>query len=222
LVNRGPDSLGVLRWAHRTADALGDRFACVLGNHDLHLLAAAAGLRKPSDELRPVLDAPDAAELLEWLRHRPLAVRGDRRLLVHAGLWPSWSVDAALDWARQLEAGIRAGDPALLAGAKSLYRQGELGRALYAFTALRLLRPDGSPSTFKGPPDEAPAGDVPWFDAESRHSRDVEVVCGHWAALGVRRLPGQLQVLDSGVAWGGPLSAVRLGDGVLVQQAPVG
>ncbi|MEM8997348.1 MAG: metallophosphoesterase, partial [Acidobacteriota bacterium] len=75
LVNRGPDSLGVLRWARSTSRALGERFACVLGNHDLHLLAAAAGLREPAGDLRPVLDAPDAAELLDWLRHRPLAVR---------------------------------------------------------------------------------------------------------------------------------------------------
>ncbi|MEM8995414.1 MAG: diadenosine tetraphosphatase, partial [Acidobacteriota bacterium] len=151
-----------------------------------------------------------------------LAVRDGDRLLVHAGLWPHWTVGRALDRARRLEARLRTGDTDLLAGAKALYRRGGLGRALYAFTALRLLRPDGSPSSFKGPPGEAPAGDLPWFDAESRKSRDVEVVCGHWAALGAYRRPGQLQALDSGVAWGGPLSAVRLDDGALVQQAPVG
>ncbi|MEM1180062.1 MAG: symmetrical bis(5'-nucleosyl)-tetraphosphatase [Acidobacteriota bacterium] len=222
LVNRGPDSLGALRWARSMASTLGDRFACVLGNHDLHLLAAAAGRREPGEDLRPILDAPDAADLLEWLRFRPLAVREGGRLLVHAGLWPTWSVDETLMWARRLEGLLRGGSTDLLTGGKALLGKGEIGEALYALTTLRLLRTDGRPSTFKGPPDDAPPGDVPWFEAPHRRWRGLEVVCGHWAALGVHRRAGVVCALDSGVAWGGPLTAIRLDDGELVQQEPVG
>ena len=226
LVNRGPDSLGVLRWARKTSKRLGHRFACVLGNHDLHLLAAWRGLRSPNDHLQPVLDAPDGDELLDWLRRRPLLVRGEDHVLVHAGLWPHWSLDEAEKWAHRVEKKLRDDqslddllshqakqkDPSRLSSKKD-----KLSSALYAFTVLRMIQPDGTPSRHKGPPEEAPKGHLAWFDAPSRRSRDAHIVCGHWAALDHRLLDG-VTALDSGVAWGGPLSACRLEDRRVVQQ----
>ena len=221
LVNRGPDSAGVLRWARRTAGELGDRFACVLGNHDLHLLAAAAGLRAPDEDLHGVLDAPDAPQLLAWLRRRPLVHRHGTPLLVHAAVWPRWHAAAAETWARRVEHCLATSN-ALLIGAKEARAQpgelGQLGDALYAFTVLRMLESDGEPCGHKGPPEQAPAGCTPWFDVPARRSTGVHVVCGHWAALGLRLEDG-VSALDSGAAWDGPLSAVRLEDRCVVQQA---
>ncbi|MCG8460511.1 MAG: metallophosphoesterase, partial [Holophagales bacterium] len=108
LVNRGPDSLGVLRWARHASAELGERFVVVLGNHDLHLLAARVGLRRPDGDLDAVLAAADAPDLLHWLAswpflHRQRIPGGGETLLVHAGLWPSWTVAEAEDHARALE-----------------------------------------------------------------------------------------------------------------------
>lgn len=244
LVNRGPESLEVLRWARRTEGELGERFACVLGNHEVHLLARAAGVAeaRPSDTLDAVLDAPDRDELLAWVARRPLVHRDGRRLLVHSGLLPAWGADEAEALAREAERALQCpGSRELLAryavwtGRRRASspgcggpgpepsesgtdpRCGPADRALAVLTLLRVVNREGRPCfAFTGPPEEAPAGTVPWFLAPDRRTADLEVVCGHWAALGLRIAPG-IRALDTGCVWGGRLTALRLEDGALFQ-----
>jgi bis(5'-nucleosyl)-tetraphosphatase (symmetrical) len=220
LVNRGPGSLETLEWARD----LDERLTVVLGNHDLHLLAVAAGVaeERARDTLRDVLRAKRCDDLLGWLLRRPLAVRQGRHLLVHAGLLPEWSAADCERVARAVEDRLTGGEgPELLAAYRA--RREAAGSfelaALTALTLLRTLRADGSLCReFSGPPDEAPDGCVPWYDAPGRRSGETTVVCGHWAALGLRLRP-DLFALDSGCAWGGRLSAVCLEDGRVEQVA---
>jgi len=216
LVNRGPRSLEVLEWA---ADH-DWRIESVLGNHDLHLLAVAFGAaeERPRDALAEVLRSKRSLLLLDWLRRRPLLVRSGGRVLVHAGLLPQWSVEEAESLAARLEGRLRGeGAPQLLAEVR---RKGEAAsgisaeaRALQAFALMRAVTPAGELCReFTGPPEEAPEGCHPWFEAPGRRSAGVEIVFGHWAAVGFRRGPDYL-ALDTGCAWGGRLTAVRLDDG---------
>lgn len=219
LVNRGPDSLSVLRWCVAHDHAL----TAVLGNHDLHLLAAAAGLRaiKPRDTLEQVLRAPDREDLLHWLAHRPLLHRTPSHLLVHAGLPPWWTLDEAEAHSRRLEAILRAGPSDLLVpprGRKPLAWDPEspdVDRiALSAFVSMRCLdRRDRLVRTFHGAPEDREAGWRPWFAGRPAFPT---VVFGHWAMLGHRRGPGWL-ALDSGCCWGGLLTAVCLENHRVVQ-----
>lgn len=226
LVNRGPGSLDVLRWARE----LGDRLTVVLGNHDLHLLARGLGAAaaKPTDTLDAVLAAPDRDELLAWLRARPLLHREGDLLLVHAGLLPEWTVGEAETQARDVERALRGPEAAELlarprrhaprgwiAGLENLPRR---QLALLALTRLRTMSLHGEPEfDFSGPPDGAPAGHIPWFRMPGRRSAEATVVFGHWAALGLHRGPHHL-ALDSGCVWGGTLTALRLDDRTVVQE----
>jgi bis(5'-nucleosyl)-tetraphosphatase (symmetrical) len=222
LVNRGPRSLAVLRWAREQ----GDRVVTVLGNHDLNLLACAAGVRRvrKSDTIGEVLAAPDRDELLDWLRARPLVYREGDHLLVHAGLLPPWTADDAERIAREVEAALRGPESVrLLESWREAPRTWQenhpdrLALALAAFVTLRCVNQRGAMDRdFDGPPDEAPAGLMPWFDHPARRSREVRVVCGHWAALGLHLRP-DLAALDSGCVWGGSLTALRLEDGHVIQ-----
>ncbi len=218
LVNRGPGSLETLEWARD----LEERVTVVLGNHDLHLLAVGCGVaaERSRDTLRGVLKHKRRDELLDWLRRRPLIARRDRQLMVHAGLLPEWTAAGAERVARSLE-DLLAGEGAgtLLGAYRSKVGEKESFelRALRAMTMLRTVGPDGHPfKEFSGPPEEAPEGCVPWFDLPERRSGEVTVVCGHWAALGLR-VRSDLVALDSGCAWGGRLSAVCLDDGRIEQ-----
>lgn len=223
LVNRGPKSLEVLRWARRLGDRLGDRLQVVLGNHDLHLLALDLGIgsSKPRDTLDEILRAGDRETLLSWLRRQSFLVERDGYVLVHAGLSPSWSLDAARSRAADLETML--GSPAEAA----LLTRGtaepsdrpleELRSALFAFTLLRTCTEAGEPCGFSGPPSEAPPGCRPWYELWRPAERGLCVVCGHWAAQGLRLDPDMI-ALDSACVWGGALSAVRLEDRKLVQQ----
>jgi bis(5'-nucleosyl)-tetraphosphatase (symmetrical) len=227
LVNRGPGSLGVLRWARETADRMGERFVAVLGNHDVHLLARSAGVAeaRQSDTLEELLDAPDGEELVAWIRGRPLLHREGGTLLVHGGLLPAWSVEEAEARAREAEAALRG--PAgceLLAGYAVRGRAcreersegeapGRAERALAAFTLVRAVDRRGQPCfELTGPPNQAPPGLVPWFEAPGRRSAGALAVFGHWAALGLHIASG-VRALDSGCVWGGSLTALRLEDG---------
>ncbi len=226
LVNRGPQSLEVLRWARKRSKKMGKRFQVVLGNHDLHLLATAAGLRRPqaNDTFDAVLAADDRKRLLRWLRERPLLYRRKKVVLLHAGLMPGWSIDKATDLAERAERKLRSGDPDALAVLLGLRRpKGKPAKhtrsseALRALTRLRTLRPNGLPCNYSGPPESAPNGCTPWFAVPRRRTRKLTIVCGHWAALGLRQQKG-LVALDTGCAWGGQLTAARLEDGTLYQQ----
>jgi bis(5'-nucleosyl)-tetraphosphatase (symmetrical) len=219
LVNRGPGSLGVLRRVR----ALGDSAVTVLGNHDLHLLARAAGVRERSakDTLEEVLAAPDRDELLDWLRRRPLLHRDGDFVLVHAGLIPAWTVDEAAALAAEVEAMLRGPEPERLYAEMqrkkrnwdpSLNGSKRLAAIVRVMTRVRVCTEDGQVhEPFTSGPDEAPEGTRPWFDMPDRRSADHVLVTGHWAALGRRLMPSVL-ALDSGCIWGRELSAVRLDD----------
>ncbi|PKN57595.1 MAG: symmetrical bis(5'-nucleosyl)-tetraphosphatase [Deltaproteobacteria bacterium HGW-Deltaproteobacteria-14] len=220
LVNRGPSSLRVLRWMVEHERAV----VAVLGNHDVHLLARHAGVAKASrdDTLDGILEAHDADVLVAWLARRPLAHREDDRLMVHAGLLPSWTPEAALALAREIEEELRGPDRAKFLA--DLYRDkgrrfdAGLGRrerrlaAAAVLTRLRAVDADGQMvARFKGPPEELGRGQVPWFRAPGRASGDVTLIFGHWATLGLW-LEERVMALDTGCVWGGSLTAVRLED----------
>lgn len=230
LVNGGPSSLAVLRWAVEQ----GDRIVAVLGNHDLHLLARAAGLSKVKkrDTLEEVLEAADRDDLLLWLRRRPLVHRNGKALLVHAGLFPSWSLDDAEALAREVEERLRGDDAAELLAtidqkaakcwSDDLKGNDRARTALAGFAWLRTLDDEGRMcSEFTGPPPEAPEGCRPWFAVPERKSAAATILFGHWAALGLYVDHG-VAALDSGCAWGGELTALRLDDGKIFQERAAG
>jgi bis(5'-nucleosyl)-tetraphosphatase (symmetrical) len=227
LVNRGPRSLDVLRWAV----AEEDRSVVVLGNHDLHLLGLNWGISslKRRDTLDELLAAPDRDDLLEWLRRRPLFHREDGHALVHAGLFPSWSLEKAQRLAREVEAWLQGDRAAELVEAvdrkaPERWKGGLEGLervriALAGFARLRTIDEDGRMcAEFSGPPREAPKGCVPWFAVAGRKSAgEGRIVFGHWAALGLWR-HGGVDALDTGCAWGRALTALRLDDGEVFQE----
>jgi bis(5'-nucleosyl)-tetraphosphatase (symmetrical) len=229
LVNRGPRSLEVLRWAKDQ----GPRVSIVLGNHDIHLLSCAAGVRetRSGDTLDEVLAAPDLPELMDWLRQRPFVHNEGGITMVHAGLLPEWTVERAAELGAELSAALSGPDwhaalRAMATPAPDRWDDGLAGTARLstlaaAFTRLRTCTADGRMCLkAKGPPDSAPEGCLPWFDVPDRASARQTVVCGHWAALGLH-LGDDVLSLDSGCVWGGELSALRLEDRALFQQANV-
>ncbi len=227
LVNRGPASAAVLR----RLMGLGGRVDAVLGNHDLHLLGRALGVRRRGrrDTLDPLLDARDREAMIGWLLRRPLLHREGDRVLIHAGLHPDWSLDDAEALAREAERWIRGPDAgAVLAGgpggdlwSPALEGAERARTVVNVLTRMRTLAPDGALDLdFSGPLDRLPPGRVPWFRVPGRRTRGATVVCGHWAALGLHRGDGIL-ALDTGCVWGGSLTACRLDDGA-VFQVPAG
>jgi bis(5'-nucleosyl)-tetraphosphatase (symmetrical) len=220
LVNRGPASLEVLR----EVQSLGASATVVLGNHDLHLLAMAWApktVRRREPELQAVLDAADADELLAWLAARPLLKR-DRKLgwtMVHAGLPPQWSLADAEAIAREIETALRDRPRELLAEmygdqpdhwSPALKGFDRLRFALNCLTRLRYVNKEGRLQLdFKGSPDEAPRGTMPWFRHPERATKSERILFGHWSALGYLAEPG-LRCLDAGCVWGGALCALRL------------
>ncbi|MFO1199758.1 MAG: symmetrical bis(5'-nucleosyl)-tetraphosphatase [Burkholderiaceae bacterium] len=220
LVNRGPRSLEVLRWAMRN-DA---RVTAVLGNHDLHLLAVVAGVRPlhASDTFGPILAAPDLGEIVDWVRHRPLAHLEDGHLMVHAGVLPGWSAARTVELAG--EVGRALAGPDWLAFLRRMYGNeparwddrlegpDRLRVIVNALTRLRFCALDGTMEfRTKEGAGAAPPGFMPWFDVPARASRDTAVVFGHWSTLGYVARP-DLLALDTGCVWGGALTAVRLED----------
>jgi bis(5'-nucleosyl)-tetraphosphatase (symmetrical) len=225
LVNRGPHSLETLR----TIRALGDRAEAVLGNHDLHLLAIAHGIRPQhrSDTLDDILAAPDREELLDWLRHRPLALLENGHLLVHAGVLPQWTTQQTLALAQEAETVLRS--PDWVTFLRQMYGNqparwddnlkgaDRLRCIINALTRLRFCSEDGTMELggTKGTEADLP-GYMPWFDVPGRKTQDVPVVFGHWSTLGLTLRPNLIG-LDTGCLWGGKLSAVCLDDRSVVQ-----
>ncbi len=226
LVNRGPRSLDVLRFVR----GLGSAAESVLGNHDLHLLAAAHGMRGPTkgDTLEEILLAPDRDDLLEWLRQRPMMHEDSPTdlVLVHAGLPPAWDLDTARACARELEA-VLASDrlPEFLAHmygneprrwSPELTGWKRLRYITNAFTRLRYCDARGRLDfSDKRAPGQQDPRLVPWFAAPQRRNRDVAIVFGHWATLCMAQPldPGWgVLHVDSGCVWGGSLTALREDD----------
>jgi bis(5'-nucleosyl)-tetraphosphatase (symmetrical) len=230
LINRGPQSLETLRAMKALSERSAGRVDALLGNHDLHLLAVAAGIRKPSrsDTLDEILAAPDRDALIDWLRRRPMALRTDRHLLVHAGVPPQWTADGTMALAREVEDALR-GDGwmdflAQMYGNEpdrwddALEGAPRLRCIVNALTRMRLCWPDGRMDFEHKESDNGPPGSglAPWFDLPDRRTRDVTVVFGHWSALGLLVRPDVIG-LDSGCVWGGKLTAMCLDDGALLQ-----
>jgi bis(5'-nucleosyl)-tetraphosphatase (symmetrical) len=229
LINRGPESLTALRRMKSLAEASGGRVEALLGNHDLHLLAVAAGVRKEnrSDTLDEILAAPDRDALIAWLRQRPLAMFVDAHLLVHAGVPPQWSAEQTMRLAGEVESVLR-GDGwieflgQMYGNEPDRWDDGlsgieRLRCIVNALTRMRLCWPDGRMDFLHKESDKGPEGSglQPWFDLP-RATRDVTVVFGHWSALGLVLRPNLIG-LDSGCVWGGKLSAVCLDDRSLLQ-----
>jgi len=227
LVNRGPQSLATLRHVKSLVDE--GRAAALLGNHDLHLLAAAAGIRPlhDSDTLQEILDAPDRDVLLDWLRARPLAVWADEMLFVHAGVLPSWTVGKTLELASEVQRCLSAPDHVEFLSAmygnkprrwsEDLEGSDRLRCIVNALTRLRIVELDGAMRLkFKDAAAAAPPGMFAWFDHPQRATRHATVVFGHWSTEGLLVRPDVIG-LDSGCVWGGQLSAMRLSDRAIFQ-----
>lgn len=229
LVNRGPSSLATLRFVRD----LGDRAVAVLGNHDLHLLAVAAGIRPlhHDDTLREILDAPDREMLLAWLRARPLAHLEGNALFVHAGVLPPWTVERTVALAGEVEACLRGPEHHLFLRQmygntparwdEALLGADRLRCVINALTRLRFVSDDGTMDfTIKDGTAAAPAGYVPWFDHPTRGTHPsrggLPVVFGHWSTLGFLDRP-DVVCLDTGCVWGGQLTAMRWPGRTIVQ-----
>lgn len=220
LVNRGPQSLQVLQFAR----ALGEHCITLLGNHDLHLLAVAQGLRAPhaQDTLDEVLRSPERDALLGWLRTRQLAHAEAGCLFVHAGVLPQWSVAQTLALAAEVQAALRSdGYASFLARmygnsparwSDGLQGADRLRVIVNALTRLRFCSAEGEMEfASKEGTGGAPPGYLPWFEAPGRATAHDRVVFGHWSTLGLVHTP-HLVALDTGCVWGGRLSALRLAE----------
>ena len=231
LVNRGPDSAGVLR---RLMD-FGDCARSVLGNHDLHLLAIAHGVRKPhrKDTLHDILEAPDREGMLDWLRHQHMAllerVDGHELLMVHAGVLPSWAASKTIALAGEVEAVLQSpeiGDflHEMYGDEPNRWNDALSGTArlrviVNTLTRLRFCTAQGEMEfAAKESAASAPAGFMPWFEVPQRQTRDITVAFGHWSTVGWLNRPDVLS-LDTGCVWGGCLSALRVGGSLQTHDA---
>ena len=221
LVNRGPKSLKTLRFVK----SLGDSVVTVLGNHDLHLLALAAGQVRAGnrfESLLRILKASDSDELLHWLRYRPLAHydKTMKTMLVHAGTHPNWSVKKTLARAAEVEATL-AGDeyttllgkmygntPSDWSGKLKGYKRQRF--IINCLTRMRMMTKKMRLNlSHSGPPYRARKNLMPWFEFPDPAWQGARVVFGHWSALGLIVLPNIIS-LDTGCVWGRQLTAVRL------------
>lgn len=222
LVNRGPASLATLRRLH----ALGSAATCLLGNHDLHLLAVANGVRAAgrSDTLAELLQAKDRDSLLDWLRRQRMAVHAHGWLMVHAGVAPQWNLATTLQLAAEVEQRLRGAElvdflRVMYGNEPSRWDAGLQGDARLRFavnvlTRIRFCSADGTlDMTTKEGANAAPAGLFPWFEAPERLTAGVPIAFGHWSTLGLVNRP-DLLALDTGCVWGGQLTAVRIDAGM--------
>jgi bis(5'-nucleosyl)-tetraphosphatase (symmetrical) len=225
LVNRGPQSLETLRFLYAMRDSL----TCVLGNHDLHLLAVAHNIErlKKSDTLQEILDAPDCGELIDWLRQQKLLHYDAERdcILVHAGIPPQWTLAKALKRAAEVEAALQDEQrlPLFLDGMygnqptlwdKDLQGVTRLRVITNYFTRMRFCTPAGELDLkSKEGLDSALPGFAPWFSYPERKTRGHKIVFGHWAALEGRCTAANVIALDTGCVWGGSMTLLNLDTG---------
>ena len=221
LVNRGPDSLTTLR----RLQSLGDAAQCLLGNHDLHLLATAAGVRAPhkGDTLDAILQAPDREALLEWMRRQRLAMRAQGWLMVHAGVVPQWDADETLALAEEVHALLRGPElaeflPQMYGNEPDRWKDELTGvpRLRFIINVLTRIRFCNAKGRLDFKTKEglgtAPEGFMPWFEVPERRTAGHPIAFGHWSTLGLVQRP-DLLALDTGCVWGGELTAARVADG---------
>jgi bis(5'-nucleosyl)-tetraphosphatase (symmetrical) len=222
LVNRGPQSLAVLERVR----GLGASAEALLGNHDLHLLAVAHGVRPAhaSDTLQAILDSPEREVWLEWLRARPLALKRHGWLCVHAGVNPAWTSFQTLALAAEVEALLRGPDlatflPQMYGNEPARWSEALQGadrwrHVVNVLTRIRFVHAQDGALDFKLKESAAaaPPGLVPWFDAPGRASKATPIAFGHWSTLGLVNRPDLLGI-DTGCVWGGALTAVRVDGG---------
>lgn len=221
LVNRGPASLATLR----RLQGLGGSATCLLGNHDLHLLAIAHGVRpaKRGDTVNDILEAPDRPALVDWLCRQRMAVHEQGWLMVHAGVVPQWDLDQTLQLAGEVERQLRGPglndflhvmygdeparwDPALTGNDRLRF-------VVNTLTRIRFCSRDGTLDfkTKEGVTASTPDM-MPWFDVPGRRTQGVPIAFGHWSTLGLIDRPDLLS-LDTGCVWGGQLTAVCVDGG---------
>lgn len=218
LVNRGIGSLEVLRWCYQHQNNI----KTVLGNHDLHAIAVAHDIRPAhrGDTLQTIIDAPDADALLHWLRHQPLMVVRDCYVMVHAGLLPQWTVTDALAYAQEVETALQGEHYITFlenmygnhpeSWHEDLLGYDRLRVITNVMTRMRACTTDGGLDfDFKGELNDVPEGLMPWFDLPDRQSAEVNIICGHWSALGLHQR-ANIHALDTGCLWGGKLTAMCL------------
>ncbi|OIQ99389.1 Bis(5'-nucleosyl)-tetraphosphatase, symmetrical [mine drainage metagenome] len=218
LINRGSGSLEVLRWCYAHQASLD----VVLGNHDLHALVVANGITQAhkSDTLDALFAAKDCEVLLGWLRHQRLIYQEGSYLVVHAGLLPQWTAEQALAYAAEVEAALQG--EGYLDFLKHMYGNlpnywsdtltgaDRLRVITNAMTRLRVCTEQGEMEfKFKGELNDVPAGYVPWFDVPARATQDVQIIFGHWSALGLQQR-NNVYALDTGCLWGGQLTAMNV------------
>jgi bis(5'-nucleosyl)-tetraphosphatase (symmetrical) len=231
LVNRGSESLAVLERLMRYDDAA----QCLLGNHDLNLLAIAHGVRQPhrQDTLTEILQSPKLSALMHWLKQQKMAIRHKNKnntenseiLMVHAGVLPAWNATDTIAYANEIETILRTATPAELTaflddmygGEHAIWSDDLRGATRYriiinALTRLRFCKADGQMEfATKDRADAAPAGYMPWFDVPNRATKGITVAFGHWSTLGWLGRQDVL-ALDGGCVWGGCLNALKLDD----------
>ena len=223
LVNRGPRSLDTLR----AVIQLGQAARTVLGNHDLHLLGVAHGLRKPhhGDTLQDILSASDCSELLDWLRQQPLIIHKDQFVMTHAGLLPQWSIEDAVSYSEEFKSALQGQEYLELLSkmfgndphewSDELKGYDRLRVIVNAFTRLRFCTASGKMEfSHKGNVSNSPPGFMPWFDVPGRRSSGHTIIFGHWSTLGLM-VRDNLYGLDTGCLWGQSLTALCLDNGKL-------
>ncbi len=228
IVNRGPKSLDALRFLYKMRENL----VVVLGNHDLHLLGVAAGVRQPSrsDTLDKILKAPDRQELLHWLAQQPLIHNEHGYTLVHAGIPPQWSVQQAMGYAREVEAVLRGPDRDTFLGAMYGNEPALWSDDLSGMTRLRVITNYLTRMRFctkTGTLDLQSKGSSPlptvpnlghekvaaWFSHKERKTTDDRILFGHWATIAGRTDTPNAIALDTGCVWNGALSLYHLESG---------
>lgn len=225
LINRGNGSLEVLRWCYQHQASL----KVVLGNHDLHALVVAHEfvVAHRSDTLHALLAAKDRDELLHWLRHQHLVYSEGDYLMVHAGLLPQWTKEQALSYAAEVETALRGGD--YLDFLSTMYGNypnawhpdlagtDRLRLLTNAMTRLRVCNAKGEMDfAFKGELKDIPNGLMPWFDMPNRATQDIQIIFGHWSALGLHQRENVF-ALDTGCLWGDKLTAMNLQTKAIIQ-----
>lgn len=223
LVNRGPQSLEVLRFIK----SLGTKQVSVLGNHDLTLIAIAYGAREDhaGNTLNEILNASDRIELIEWLRHLPLVHHDKIKqfTMVHAGIAPDWTVQQSLALSKEVELELQSDDPKLFltrmyGNDPEKWEDGLAGmprlRCIVNYcTRMRFCYADGRLElSYKGQIDNKPEDLIPWFNVPERKNKEDKIVFGHWAALNGKTNAANVYALDTGCIWGNCLTAMRLED----------